>query len=172
MRGWALSEIGQPGLGRAEMRRGIENWRATGAELPVGYYRSLLANAYGAAGEPAQGLELIREAIAASNRSEERWWQAELWRTEAELSLLLPKPDVADAERCLAQALSVSRHQQARSLELRAAISLFRLRGAQANADEARRSLIDAKEWFTEGTTSADYQDAVRLLAADRPSST
>lgn len=171
MRGWALSELGQADLGRAEMRRGIEDWRATGAELPVGYYQSLLANAYGAAGEPEKGLELIRGAIAASNRSGEAWWQPELWRTEAELSLALPKPDEADAERCLDQAVYLSRRQMARSLELRAAISLFRFRRTQGRMDEARRCLAEVKRWFTEGTTTADYQEATRLLASDRQAS-
>jgi predicted ATPase len=166
MRGWALSQRGQSEEGIAEMRRGIDDWRATGAELAVPYYLGLLAEAHGVAGQPERGGEVILEALALSARSGEVWWRAELWRIEAELRLKLPTPDEAAAERRFLEALELARAQQSRSLELRTAASLFRLWTKQGKSPrEAQRPLSDVLNWFTEGRGTSDIKQAVLLLS-------
>lgn len=165
MRGWAWAQLGRVDEGIAEMRQGIDGWRATGAELAAPYYLGLLAEAHGAAGRPDKGLDAIAEAMASSARSGEAWWRAELWRLEAELRLMLQAPDERAAESRLLEALDLARAQRARSLELRAAASLFRLWTKQGKPPlDARRPLTDVLNWFTEGRETADLKQAARLL--------
>ena len=165
MRGWAQSQQGQLDAGIAEMRRGIDEWRATGAELAAPYYLGLLADAHGAASRPETGLELLLDAHASSTRSGEAWWRAELWRLEGELRLKLPEADESAAERLFTEAIELSRAQRARSLELRAAVSLCGLRISQGIPTlEAQRPLADVLSGFTEGRETADLKRAARLL--------
>jgi adenylate cyclase len=147
------------------MRRGIDGWRATGAELGTPYYLGLLAETLGAAGQPDDGIAVVQEALATSGRRGEAWWRAELFRIDAELRLLLAKPETEVAERRLTEALELARTQEARSLELRAATSLCRLWTRLGKpAGEAERPLAAALAWFTEGRTTADLQHAAQLL--------
>ena len=88
---------------------------------------ALLAEAYGQAGQPEAGLQVLAEAVTLVATTEERWWEAELSRLQGALLLQLPSPDVPQAEACFHQALDVARRQQAKALELRAALSLSRL---------------------------------------------
>ena len=92
------------------------------------YYLALLAKAYGQAGQPeAAGLSVLAEAVTLVEATEERWWEAEVCRLQGELLRQLPLSDEDQAEACFQQALDVARRQQAKSLELRAALSLSRL---------------------------------------------
>jgi class 3 adenylate cyclase/predicted ATPase len=184
MRGWARSQLdpgqaGQAGQGQipgqipgaidagiAEIRRGIDEWRATGAELAAPYYFGLLGDAHGRAGRPEAGLDAIGEGLASSERSGEIWWRAELWRLDGELRLMLASPDEATAERRFLEALELTRSQRARSLELRAAASLCRLWTKQGKpALEAQGPLMNILTEFTEGRETADLKEAARLLA-------
>ena len=85
--GWALAEQGQREEGIAQMRQGLAAWQATGAELGRPYYLALLAEAYGKAGQREEGLALLTEALTVINKTEERWWEAELYRLKGELLL-------------------------------------------------------------------------------------
>jgi predicted ATPase/class 3 adenylate cyclase len=166
MRGWARAQRGETADGIADMRRGIAEWRATGAELAAPYYLGLLAETLGAAGRAEEGLDVVREALASSDRSGEAWWRAELWRIDAELHLRLPSPDVQLVEQRLRAAHDLARTQQARSLELRAARSLCRLSAMNGTGlAETRRLLADVLEWFTEGGSTADLSQAAHLLS-------
>ena len=98
-----------------------------------------------------------------------RWWEAELSRLQGELLLQLPSPDVPQAEACFQQALDVARRQQAKSLELRAALSLSRLWQQQGQRQAARELLAPIYGWFTEGFDTPDLQEAKALLAALEP---
>jgi predicted ATPase len=98
--------------------------------------------------------------------TEERWWEAEVWRLKGELLLRLPIPDIPQAIACLHQALEVARRQQARALELRTALSLSRLWQQQSKRDQARQLLTAVYRWFTEGFETPDLQEARRWLAA------
>jgi predicted ATPase len=166
LRGWALAEQGQRAEGIAQMRQGIAAWRATGAELQRPYYLALLAEAYGTAGQTEEGLRVLTEALTAVHPTGERQHAAELYRLTGELRLQQDVPDAHEAERGLRQAIDVARHQQAKSLELRAAISLSRLWQQQGKRAEACELLAPIYGWFTEGFDTVDLQEAKALLEA------
>jgi predicted ATPase len=95
----------------------------------------------------------------------EMWWsEAEMLRLQGELQLQLARPNVSQAEACFQQALAVARRQQAKSLELRAALSLARLWQSQGKRQEANDLLAPVYGWFTEGFDTADLRDAKTLL--------
>ena len=96
--------------------------------------------------------------------TEERWWAAEVSRLQGELLLRLPRLDLPQATACLHQALDVARRQQAKSLELRAAMSLSRLWQQQGKRAEAYDLLAPIYGWFTEGFATLDLQEAKELL--------
>jgi predicted ATPase len=164
MQGWARAAPGQDEEGMAQIRRGLAALRATGAALRLPYYLALLAEACGQTGLAAEGLTLLAEALAHAHNTGESWTEAELHRLKGELLLTLSADNHAEAEGCLRQALDVARHQQAKSLELRAAVSLSRLWQQHGKRDEARELLAPLYGWFTEGFDTADLQEAKTLL--------
>jgi predicted ATPase len=93
-----------------------------------------------------------------------RWWEAELHRLQGVLLLQLPRPDIPQVEACFQQALSVARAQQAKALELRAAVCLSRLWSQQGKRPEAQALIAPVYGWFTEGFGTADLQEAIALL--------
>ena len=164
-RGWALAQTGRAEEGIAQMRAGLEAWRATGAGIVWPYYLCLLAEAYGQAGRPREGLGVIDEALAAVEAQDERWIEPELHRLRAVLSLDAGADDAPlVAERSFRDALAVARRQQSRSLALRAATGLTRLWLRQGRADEARSLLHEAASGLDEGRETADGRDATALL--------
>jgi predicted ATPase len=128
----------------------------------------LLTAAYAQAGQPEAGLHVLAEAVTLMATTEERWWEAEVYRLQGELLLQLPRPEVCQAEACVRHALDVARGQQARSLELRAALSLGRLwqQQGQRKRAEAHQLLAEIYGWFTEGFDTPDLRDARALLEA------
>jgi predicted ATPase len=109
-------------------------------------------------------LEALAEALATVAQSRVRWWEAELDRLRGELLLQHAVPQPGEAETCFQQALAVARRQQAKSLELRAAMSLARLWQQQGKRAEAHALLAPIYGWFTEGFDTADLQEAKALL--------
>jgi predicted ATPase len=164
LRGWALAASGRGEAGRAQIYQGLDAYRATGATVNRQYYLALLAEASIQVGQTAQALQTLAEALAAPVKSGLPWWEAELYRLRGELLLQLSVAPPEEAEACLQQALTVARHQQAKSLELRAAMSLSRLWQQQGKRTEARELLAPIYGWFTEGFDTADLQDAKALL--------
>jgi predicted ATPase len=165
LQGWALAQQGQWKEGIAQMRRGYAAWRATGAEVDVPYFLVLLAESYGNVGQVNEALELLATASPVVDKGE-RYWEAELYRVKGELLLACSAGHEAEAEACLRQALDIACNQQAKSLELRAAMSLSRLWQRQGKRAEARELLTPIYGWFTEGFDTADLCDAKALLAA------
>lgn len=163
LRGWALIEQGQGEEGIAQIRRGLVDWRATGSELGLPYFLSLLAEAHVKMGQADEGFSVIVEALAAANDSEERWYEAELYRLKGELLRQETKTE-AEAAECFQQAIEKARRQGAKSLELRAVMSLSRLWQDQGKQKEARQMLQDIYGWFTEGFDTADLKEAKILL--------
>jgi class 3 adenylate cyclase/predicted ATPase len=164
LRGWALAEEGQWDDGIAQMKEGIKGWRALGNDH-LGQPLMLLAEACSKAGRATEGFRLLSSVVPLIAQSAERWWEAERYRVEGEL--ILRAHDVGmetEAESCFRQALVVAQEQQAKSLELRAAISLARLWQGQGKTDEARQMLTDIYSWFTEGFETGDLKDARALL--------
>jgi predicted ATPase len=164
LRGWALAEQGESAEEMAQIRQGIAAWRATGAELQRPYFLALLAEAYGKAGQTDEGLSVLADALTAVHNTGERQHEAELYRLRGELRLKQDVPAEPEAERCLRQAVDVARQQQAKSLKLRAAISLSRLWQQQDKRKEAHDLLAPIYGWFTEGFDTADLQEAKALL--------
>ena len=146
----------------ARMRRGIADYLATGAELWVLDFLPLVAQAYGQAGQPSAGLELLAEALDRVERTGGRWLEAELHRLQGELLTDLSDGDAAMA--CFRRAIAIARVQGARMWELRAATSLARLWQHQGGSVEARDLLASTYSWFTEGFDTSDLVDAKALL--------
>jgi len=172
LRGWALAKQGQEEEGIAEMRQGLALSRATGAELARSHLLALLAEVYGEGGQAEEGLTLLAEAMEVATNSGERWPEAELYRLNGELLLTLSAENQAESasssdetgEACFRRAIEVARRQSAKSLELRAVMSLSRLWQKQGKKDEARQKLTEIYDWFTEGFETTDLKEAKSLL--------
>jgi TOMM system kinase/cyclase fusion protein len=165
MWGWALAAQGRGEEGLAQIRQGLVTFRATGAEVQQPSWLALLAEACGWAGQVAQGLNAVAEALAIMDKTGERYYEAELYRLKGELLLQAGEgPQVLEAEAGFHQALSVARRRQAKFLELRAAMSLSRLWQRQGKRNAARPLLAEVYSWFTEGFDTADLQEAKALL--------
>jgi TOMM system kinase/cyclase fusion protein len=170
-RGWALTEQGQREDGMAQIQQGLTADRAMGAESVAPYILGLLSEAHGKMGQVEQGLNVLSEAVAIMDKNGERAYEAELYRLKGELIQKAEgrrqKADVeAEAEACFHQALEVARRQNAKSWQLRTAMSLSRLWLRQGKKDEARQLLSEVYGWFTEGFDTADLKEARELLEA------
>jgi predicted ATPase len=124
----------------------------------------LLAEAYTQAGRIDDGLSASAEALAVADEHENRAFEAETHRLTGELLLKQDNSDAAEAQRCFERAIGIARKQSAKSLELRATMSLARLLARQGRRDEARAMLAEIYNWFTEGFDTADLKDAKALL--------
>jgi predicted ATPase len=164
LRRWALAMQGQSEEGMAQVLEGITAVQATGQALVIPYLRTLLADVCDHLGRTEDGLQALAEAHTLVEQHEERWWEAEICRLRGVLLLRQPKTPPAEAATCFHQALDVARRQEAKSLELRAAMSLSRLWQQQGKRDEARALLAPIYGWFTEGFDTADLQEAKALL--------
>src|SRR5262245_38504532 len=122
----------------------------------IGYYCTLLADVCVHLGPLDEGLQALAEAHTLLEHQEDRWWEAEVWRLRGVLLLQHTRTQQEEAEACLQRALNVARHQQAKSLELRAAMSLSRLWQQQDKRAEARELLAEVYGWFTVGFDTAD----------------
>ena len=164
LRGWALAMQGQDKAGIAQVGQGIAAYRATGAALHVPYLCTMLGDVSDHLGYTEDGLQALAEAYTLMEQQEERWWEAEIYRLRGILLLRQPGTLQAEAESWLQRALDVARHQEAKSLELRAAMSLGRLWQQQGKRVEACQLLAPLYGWFTEGFDTADLQEAMALL--------
>jgi predicted ATPase len=166
LQGWALAAQGRQGDGLGQIRQGLVAFQATGAEMLRPSWLALLAEVYGSGEQIEEGLTVLAEALALVGKNGERWYEAELYRLTGQLRLRQAAPDEHQAEVCFHQALDIARRQQAKSWELRAAMSLARLWQQQGKQVEARWLLAPIYGWFTEGFDTADLQEAKALLAA------
>jgi predicted ATPase len=165
-RGWALAHQGQTREGIEQLTQGLRAFRTMGVELARPQYLALLAEAHEIQGEPEEGLTVLTEALALTDTTGERWYEAECYRLKGELLLQQSSGNQAEAEHCFQQAITVAQNQQAKSLELRAATSLARLWQQQGKREEAHDLLAPVYGWFTEGFDTADLQEAKALLDA------
>ncbi len=157
---------GQGQAGIAQIRQGLAAFQATGARSGVPYYLAWLAEAYRQGGQTEEGLRVLAEALALVNAGDECRHEAELYRLKGQLLLAHSTEPPTEVEACFQQALAVARRQQAKSLELRAAMSLARLWQQQGKQSAARELLAPVYGWFTEGFDTADLQEARVLLEA------
>ncbi|MGH2485505.1 MAG: hypothetical protein ACRDHE_05780, partial [Ktedonobacterales bacterium] len=148
----------------AGLRTAITAFSASSARLRLPFYLWLLASSYGKAGLIEDGLAVVDEGLAVSRESNERWWDAELHRLRGRLTQAHGgNENVVEAE--LLEAADVARTQCARSLELRAAMSLARWWSGRNRRDDARRQLSAVYDWFTEGFDTPDLRAARTVLA-------
>jgi TOMM system kinase/cyclase fusion protein len=166
LQGWAVAAQGQAAEGITQIHQGLAAWRAAWAEVLRPLWLALLAEAYAAGDDPASGLHGLAEALVLVEVTGERWYEAELCRLRGELLLQHGVAPPAEAAGCFQRALDVARRQQAKSLELRAAMSLARLWQQQGKCVDARELLAPIYGWFTEGFDTADLQEAKALLDA------
>ena len=164
LRGWALAEQGQSDAGIVQMHEGMAACRTTGAEADRPYFLALVAEVYGQGKRYDEGLARLEEALALVDQSEERYWEAEIHRLKGELLLARSAENQVEAETCVHKALDVARRQGAKSLELRATMSLGRLWQRQGKTAQARQLLTEVYTWFTEGFDTPDLQEAKALL--------
>jgi predicted ATPase len=164
MRGWALAEQGQGEAGLAQFREGIPAYCDTGGAWQP-HLLGLLAETYAKVGQSEAGLRTVAQALARVDATEERSYEAELYRLRGELTLQVPGRNLElEAEAAFQKALKIARRQEAKSWELRAATSLARLWQQQGKRAEAHRMLSDVYNWFTEGFDTKDLQEAKALL--------
>jgi predicted ATPase len=175
IRGWALAQQGQGEAGIAQIRQGVAAVRAAGAAVFGTHNLTLLAEAYQTVGETAAGLAVLAEALALVEQTEERCWEAEIYRLKGQLLLTLEgagrsrsavegMQSAESPEGCFLKAIAIARRQEGKSLELRATVSLARLWQQQGKQVQARRMLADIYGWFTEGFDTIDLQQANALL--------
>jgi predicted ATPase len=143
---------------------GMTALRSTGSTLWTPLHLPYLARAYAELGQFNDACRCIDEAMTAAEKAKERWHEADIYRMAGEIVLMSPESDAEKAEAYFERALAVAREQQAKSWELRAAMSLARLWRDQGKRDEARDLLAPVYGWFTEGFDSLDLKEAKALL--------
>jgi predicted ATPase len=193
LQGWVLAEQQQVAAGLNRLHEGLTAYRTLGSKVSMPYWLSLSAELHSRQDHPAEGLQVLTEAIdLAEQEAGGHWWKAELYRLKGELLQSaeggrsqspcttawaqrgFPPPTQSRRVRraectpevCFQQALAVARQQQAKSLELRAATSLARLWQSQHKRQAAYDVLAPVYHWFTEGLNTADLQNAKALLHA------
>jgi len=163
-RGWTLTQQEQAEEGVAQMEHGLSQYRAMGGGASHSHLSALLGEAYGRMGQVEKGLSILAEALAIVDRSDERYFEAEIHRLRGALQHM--RREESEAEASFRQAIAVAREQGARSWELRATVSLCRLWQQQGRREEARGKLARIYGWFTEGFNTPDLSDARALLAS------
>ena len=143
---------------------GITAMLSSGSTTWMPWQLSFLASAYAKLGQFDDAWRCIGEAMTAVETTKEKWCEAEVNRIAGEIALKSPEPDAAKAEAYFDRALAVARQQQAKSWELRAAMSMARLWRDQGKREEARDLLAPVYGWFTEGFDTLDLKEAKALL--------
>lgn len=162
-KGWAWADQGRIQEGIDQIEAGLERWRAAGSGICFPAWLSLLAEAYGKIGDFGRAHLLLAEAMAEMEQRGERREEAEIYRIQGDLHWQ-ESADFAVAEASYQQALTVARRQQAKSLELRAALQLVQLWRTQDKEEQARLLLTEIYGWFSEGFDTADLREAREIL--------
>jgi predicted ATPase len=160
-----LALTGDPAKALPMMISARNAFHSTGANFLAPLDLSALAGTCAVLGEFDQARRYIAEAMNTMETNKEKWFEVEVNRIAGEIALMSPEPDVAKAEAYFERALTVARRQQAKSWELRAAMSLASLWRSQGKVQQARELLAPVYGWFTEGFDTRDLKDAKALLA-------
>jgi predicted ATPase len=142
---------------------GMATWSSTGATTWLVWYQAYLAKAHAKLGQFDEAWRHVHEAITAIENSKETWWEADVNRIAGEIARK-SEADGLKAEKYFERALAVARQQQAKSWQLRAAISMARLWRDQGKVQQARELLAPVYGWFTEGFDTRDLKEAKALL--------
>jgi predicted ATPase len=155
-----------------QLRQGLQEWHEMGQrEFVVPYFLALTAEALATQGQVLEAHRMAADALEITSKTAERFFTAELHRLSGIFLLEMGESNQAEAEKSLQQSLNDARQQQAKCLELRAAVSLGRLWQQQGKVEQAREMLSEIREmlseiyaWFTEGFDMADLKEAKQLL--------
>jgi len=161
-RGWARAALGEADAGIAEMEQGWADWQALGAQLATVHATVRLAEACANVARIAAGLDWLEIAAEHARTFHECFLEAELHRLRGEL--LLGRETPLEAEACLRRSMEIARHQKAKSLELRAAMTLAQHWQRQGRRQEAHDLVAPIFGWFTQGFDTPDLQKAKALL--------
>ena len=169
LQGWIATHQGAVEEGLSQIQQSLVTLESLGSLAGHTLLLRLLADGSTIANRLTAGLEAITTAFESSHRTGEQFFKAELYRLKGELLLLSPPEGAEDksqteAEACFQQALEIARQQEAKSWELRSAISLGRLWQKQGKVEEAREVVATVYDWFTEGFDTKDLQEAEALL--------
>jgi predicted ATPase len=162
--GCVLAQTGKASDAVQMITASIIGLRSTGSTLGTPCFLSYLARAYAKLRIFDDAWRCIGEARTAMDTNGERWFEAEANRIAGEITLMSPEPETAKAEAYFERALAIARQQQAKSWQLRAAMSMARLWRDQGKRDEARDLLAPVYGWFTEGFDTLDLKQAKALL--------
>jgi adenylate cyclase len=162
LHGWAIAEQAEFETGIAEMEKGLSAFRAISGGFLEAYYRALFAEQYGKRGDVKKGLTLVNEGIILVEQSGEGWCEAELFRIKG--LLLQMQGDLTAAENAFWQAISIAQGQEAKLLELRAAVSLARLWPTNLCPTEVKQLITSLYQWFSEGFDLPDLIAARALI--------
>ena len=161
---WVLTLTGKASEAIQMFTSGITAYRSTGATIWMPLHLTHLARAKAELGQFDDAWRYMGEAMIAIETTKERWFEAEANRTAGQIVLLSPEPNTAKAQAYFERALQVARQQQAKSWELRAAMSMSRLWLDQGKRQQARELLAPIYGWFTEGFDTRDLKEAKALL--------
>ena len=164
LQGEVFALTGRASVAIQTISAGLTAMRSTGATAYISSYSTYLARAYADLGQFDDAWRSLDEALTAVEATKERMFEAEIRRTAGEIELKSPEPDAAKAQDHFERALAVARQQQAKSWELRAAMSLARLRRDQGKVQQARELLAPVYGWFTEGFDTRDLKEAKAML--------
>jgi class 3 adenylate cyclase/predicted ATPase len=163
-KGCVLALSGNAAAGIEMMTSGIAAYRSTGSQVYLPKFLSHLSWAYAERGQFDKAWRCIDEAMVAVKTTKERWYEAEIHRVAGEIALKLPQLGSSQAETYFERALTLARVQQAKSWELRAAMSMARLWLDQGMREKARALLAPIYGWFIEGLETHDLKQAKTLL--------
>ena len=163
LNGWLEAEQGDIKKGIEQIREGMENFHAGGAQFQRPYFLSLVAELMGRQGNAEQGLTLIREALELVEKSDERWCETEILRRQGEL--LGQQGDMPGMEEMIQKSMRVARKQEARMLELRAALTLGRTWMKQGKVTQLKELILPLYRWFRDGEQAPEVRDARQLLS-------
>ena len=164
VQGWAEAQLGRSESGLAHIEQGLTAYKATGAKIWQPVFLLVHVQALGRAGKTAQALELITTALALSRDMGSYWWDAEFLRVKGELLLALDETNAAEALTCFERARAIAKSQNAKSLELRACVSMARLARHHGRQGEARADLAAVCEGFAKGSSVAELIEAREML--------
>ena len=164
VQGWAEAEQGKTESGIAHIEQALLAYEATGGKVWQPCFLLLHSQALARAGQAAAALDSVTRALGLAQQMGPYWWEAELFRTRGELLLAVSAEHGGEAQSCFEQALRIARAQGAKSLELRASVSMARLARQQGRRSTATAELAAALTWFTEGFDVADLIEARELL--------
>jgi predicted ATPase len=162
--GWAIARSGDADEGLKTMRVGLDASAASGSTIMRPYLLGLLGDALASDGQVDEGLRAIDNAVALVETNDERYFEAELYRLRGDLLLRTAQPSPVAAEKAFRRALEVARSQDAKSLELRAAVSAARLLASQKRASEGCTLVSEVYASFTEGLDTRDLLEARRMI--------